>query len=484
MARKLIYGALVFFMVVMGFTACTEDDGLQNRQGQNSNGKVTLEMMPYVHSNLPEICVQTRADEGMTKDDKVYKRLQAAIPSTIGVFLIPKDADGKYTTPDPLTRFTYDYVDSEQKIAKWTSSVHIAPKTDYKVFGFMPEGIAKDKSIEPGTTEGTFVLTLENMDVVANSDVCAIVGVHDAYMGANTEDTSGKDATEGPYHNVPYGYVETTKPDGDLTQSDIKLGEFDYHAWEVPELAGTTADAALKEKLTPKYGVFLLVDHLFSCVNFEFKVSGEKENGVCYNDLRYIEITKLDVISTTSQYINATVTLKPNSEDKNPIEKIEYSQYGSTGSASPRTVTIYPNTNIESPNTILTTDASDVQLPGFFAPAASTSTMNGHYSIETTYNVYDKKMDITDYKAKLKAVKDATTDEAREVAQTELTEYASQYLVRGGCKSTNQLKFPAEWGSLERGTRYTFVATVEPTYLYQLSDHDLDNLKITWTAEP
>ena len=478
MARKRIYGTLVFFMVVMGFTACTEDDEFlkQDKEGD----KVTLEMMPYVHSNLPEISVQTRADGKLEKGEQVYKRLQAAIPSTIGVFLIPKDADGKYTTPDPLTRFTFDYVDSEQKNAKWTSSVHIAPKTDYKVFGFMPEGIAKDKSIEPGTTDGTFVLTLENMDVVANSDVCAIVGVHDAYEGANDDDGSGKDATNGPYHNVPYGYDETTKPDGDLTQSDIKLGEFDYHAWEVPEAAGTTPDAELKEKLTPKYGVFLLVDHLFSCVNFEFKVSGETN----YDKLRYIEITKLDVISTTSQYINAAVTLEPNSEDKNPIKAIEYSQYGSTGSTSPRRVTIYPNTNIESPNTILTTDASDVQLPGFFAPAASTATMNGHYSIETTYNVYDKKMDITTYKNKLEAVEKAATDEARTAAQTELTEYARQYLVRGGCKSTNQLKFPASWESLKRGTRYTFVATVEPTYLYQLSDHDLDNLTITWTAEP
>ena len=115
MARKRIYGTLVFFMVVMGFTACTEDDEFlkQDKEGD----KVTLEMMPYVHSNLPEICVQTRADGELEKDDQVYKRLQAAIPSTIGVFLIPKDADGKYTTPDPLTRFTYDYVDSEQTLS-------------------------------------------------------------------------------------------------------------------------------------------------------------------------------------------------------------------------------------------------------------------------------------------------------------------------------------------------------------------------------
>ena len=61
MTRKLVYGALVFFMVVMGFTACTEDDEFlkQDKEGD----KVTLEMMPYVHSNLPEICVQTRTDE-------------------------------------------------------------------------------------------------------------------------------------------------------------------------------------------------------------------------------------------------------------------------------------------------------------------------------------------------------------------------------------------------------------------------------------
>jgi hypothetical protein len=63
--------------------------------------------------------------------------------------------------------------------------------------------------------------------------------------------------------------------------------------------------------------------------------------------------------------------------------------------------------------------------------------------METTYNVYDRKGN----------------------------------LIRKDCKAKNVLNLPT--GGLTRGQKYTFNLTVNPTYLYVLSDPDLDNPTIT-----
>ena len=50
-------------------------------------------------------------------------------------------------------------------------------------------------------------------------------------------------------------------------------------------------------------------------------------------------------------------------------------------------------------------------------------------------------------------------------------------LIRKACTAENVLNLPT--GGLARGQKYTFNLTVNPTYLYVLSDPDLDNPTIT-----
>ena len=54
-------------------------------------------------------------------------------------------------------------------------------------------------------------------------------------------------------------------------------------------------------------------------------------------------------------------------------------------------------------------------------------------------------------------------------------------LIRQNCEATNAIPlslFPHQ-EQFSRGTRYTVNMTIEPTYLYMLSEPDLDNPSIT-----
>ena len=54
-------------------------------------------------------------------------------------------------------------------------------------------------------------------------------------------------------------------------------------------------------------------------------------------------------------------------------------------------------------------------------------------------------------------------------------------LIRKGCEATNTIPLSlfAHQDEFSRGTRYTVNMTIEPTYLYMLSEPDLDNPSIT-----
>ena len=463
MTRKLIDTLTCMCAATFMFTACTEDEFTDREQKEPT---FTLDLMPsYVRE---DVSVTRALTYGEGENAVNYNQLQASIPSSIGVYLSTQKTDA-----DPviggLSRFDYDYVDETKERAAWKSSVHVQQDEQYKIFGFMPADIAQQPKLEyDGSTSGSYTLTLGKMDAVAASDVSVIVGVHDAMKNENSSEVSNL-----RYHNHEYGSdASDDKSKPGIEQSGIKLGEFDYYTWPIPE----DAKDYLDDSRTPHYGIYLLVDHLFSCVNFAFKVDEQ------YDKLRTIEITKLEVLCKNTPYITATIQLTPKTDNTSPITSITYSSYADgTSSATPteNAVQIYPNTNVTPLNTILTTDfylkdgsgnyivengvkkpnPKAVRLPGYFAPAEdknSTESMNGKYTLRTTYNVYDKSWNPDDTSA------DAATKKANA-------------LVREGCVSDNKLHFPAEWTTLDRGTIYTFEATVVPTYLYQLSSVDLDN---------
>lgn len=189
--------------------------------------------------------------------------------------------------------------------------------------------------------------------------------------------------------------------------------------------------------------VFLLFDHLYSALRFKFSVDKD------YNDLRTIKIRKLEMKTYSD-------------ENKTPIR----SKYNATvtltaGVATPEVV-LTPNNNssltdyvtlfdenaddpTETPGTPigpveLSTNYSD--FLGCFVPGQTL-----RFSLRTTYDVYDKRGN----------------------------------LIRELCVAENYIDLKTKFNltSTERGHIYFLPVKVEPTYLYVLSEPDVDDPTIT-----
>ena len=179
--------------------------------------------------------------------------------------------------------------------------------------------------------------------------------------------------------------------------------------------------------------IFLLFDHIYSGIRFRFKVNGE------YNALRTIKLKRLEMkgykddgLTTTvvKSKVNATITLKQNDTNSSPITSVSIVP---DETSSDVTTPIY-DCGSGSP-VVLSTDYSD--FLGCFAP-----NLCNKFALTSTYDVYDTKGN----------------------------------LVRQNCTATNTIDirdyFPY---GMTRGTMYTVRLTVNPTYLYMLSEPDLDN---------
>ena len=171
----------------------------------------------------------------------------------------------------------------------------------------------------------------------------------------------------------------------------------------------------------------VLVDHIYASLQCQFKVDAT------YNAIRSIHVKKLE-LATTKTYPSGkmTVSLAANESQSNPITSLAWD----LDEGEPRDpITIFKaNTNV--PEIVLGTDWSVPFGMGCYVP--DTDVTDG-MTLITTYDIYDRK----------------------------------DNLIRQGCKATNQV------GNMladhTRGQRVTLRISVEPTYLYQLSDPDLDN---------
>ena len=186
-------------------------------------------------------------------------------------------------------------------------------------------------------------------------------------------------------------------------------------------------DDGLKEGLfswyTPvgdkTYFISLLMDHLYAAAQFRLKIDTE------YASLRTIKLKTMK-LRTNKGSVNATIALTHNTTGTSPISSITYTL--SDGSS---TADIY-NSN-EGTALDKTTPLS---VNAYFAPGLSSN-----LTLVSTYDVYDSKGN----------------------------------LIRQGCMATNKLPNL----NAVRGQRVLLNMTVNPTYLYVLSDPDLDNPTIT-----
>ena len=198
--------------------------------------------------------------------------------------------------------------------------------------------------------------------------------------------------------------------DGKLAAGQtVKAGTFNYHA---PEDTGEG------------YSVSLLADHLFAGVDFQFKVSAE------YAALRTIRLKSVRLKSTNTKKVRAEVILEMNDNGSNPITNVTYS----TPSATEQESILLWQSSDDKGDAL--SSVTPLAIQGYFA-----SGYGSGLSVISTYDVWDK---------------------------------GEKECLRKGCTAENTLSavLVREGVDLQRGRKMTVNLTVNPSYLYVLSDWD------------
>lgn len=183
-----------------------------------------------------------------------------------------------------------------------------------------------------------------------------------------------------------------------------------------------------------RYGVRLLADHLYASVVFTMKIN---EN---YNKLRTVKLKEVKVFTESSSVVDVTVSLKKGVNNSSPF--IIGTPTDSEGAGKDSTV-VFSN---EDGQELLTTTAITMK-PAYFG-----TWMHENLYLVSTYDVYDKKGNRTR--------KDCTA-----------TNLLKSKLVR----TVSGAEVP-----IKAGERVTVNLTVNPTYLYVLSEPELDNPQVTF----
>lgn len=203
-------------------------------------------------------------------------------------------------------------------------------------------------------------------------------------------------------------------------ESDVKLGAFEYTADEEGENS-----------------VFVLLEHIYSALHFRAIIDPE------YHKLRTIKFTQVELIAKDiAETIDLDITITANANGTDPVTHVVYGENSS--STGDHSITVFPwydgqpayELKEEEPNKFL----------ACFAPSSCNS-----FVIRTTYNVYDRY----------------------------------DNLIRENCVAENKINSNLihELETIVTGDAYTFTCLVKPTYLYVLSEPDLDNPTFELTAD-
>lgn len=409
-------------------TACSEDSA------QDDTTLVAVEAIPSSQSFVDvEPTSFTRAGTWTMPDGYVsYSTLNNLfadqtdlIDNTIDIFFT---SDVAFT--DEVTGQTVNYLQGlfmhsiEDNDDKWRSSVKINAESPYYLYGFIPYISSVNASIAPDGATGKYqdgaVLTLSGLPTVTPSDVCVVVG-----------------AKNGVQKNDQGQYVNHYKESGSYTIPGLAAGDFKY----------VSGPAVGSDGKGQNY-VFLLFEHIYSAMQFRFNV------GDTYAALRKIKLKKLELMAydsnsnPKSRDVTATITLKANNTGTSPITDFSFAPFDARFDMDP--VVIYANDN---PTNYLPSGLDGNSQPiyssffGSFVPDAIS-----YLELISTYDVYD------------------TNDN----------------LIRSNCTAKNSLSISKLFygqDNTKRGWKYILNMTVEPTYLYVMSDPDLDNPTIRLKVE-
>lgn len=190
--------------------------------------------------------------------------------------------------------------------------------------------------------------------------------------------------------------------------------------------------------------VYLLLDHLYANVNMELAVE-EK-----YAELRTIVLKEVYMKTPVRNTVEAVITLT-NDKEK-PIKDIHIDP--PTGD-TPTKAQIFPA--LPEYETVVAVEGKGVtSVPGYFAPGLTTQS----FDFEFHYDVYDK--------------------EGEDLSDPEHPILGN--LVRKDCVAINKWKLPGT--GVQNGKSFKVTATIRPTYLFMLSEPDLDNPTIELKTVP
>ena len=197
-----------------------------------------------------------------------------------------------------------------------------------------------------------------------------------------------------------------------IEDSGIQLGEFAYQG-------GSEGS---------NY-VYLLLKHLFAGLHFKAHVDPT------YAALRTLRVKKFEIISTVvASEIDLSIELTANSEGTDPVTDIQYTP--ASGASTTAHSTLFPYEG--GPDYIDLPVATPESFLACYAPSICQS-----FILQTTFDVYDKKGNIT----------------------------------RSNCVVQNQINnnLIPQINTMSAGQIYTIDLLIKPTYLYVMSDPDLEN---------
>lgn len=489
MKRNKIYllFTLTIGIVLMALIGCTEDSNELTEQ------KRKVQIVPAM-GTAQTVKVTRSADDQRFGD---YIEADAyPVGTQIGIAMYNltakklHDTDNTQPEPEPLVesfigKFTYKGIydkNGNLNNPKWGSTVFVDPSTEYKVFGHVPADCSESfvynfsdsKQTKDSKEYPANSITLMNIKPVSNTDVSVVVGVgknhfYDTLLDGITPDRNSPNLVD--YKDASGNTIKT-----------------DYSGAYPCNFTYMTSDGQQEDPDK----IYLLMDHIFVQTRFFFAI------GKNYHKLRDIRIKKIELSAPDIYQLNATISLNTNADhyDKNnptviPNEKtaipatngIDWTlvKYGDEGAPTapastdtPVSAEIYNCTKIDEPTgwesgTLTTfakteegkkaarkdeidngyqlvevedpTDDDDWVLvaPGFFTPVKAYE-KPVKFVLKTAYDVLDKKGQVTRSATSAVNIYESTKNE-----------------------------------NIVQGTYFNIHVTVEPTYLYQLSDNDLDN---------
>ena len=192
------------------------------------------------------------------------------------------------------------------------------------------------------------------------------------------------------------------------------------------------------------YGVSLLAEHIYSAVEIWFKMKAN----VAYNNLRTIKLkqvllknAQMAVLLKNAQMavVNATIPLTMGTSETSVPEPVGVITMEKVESTVVAETTLFSS---DAGEELKTADGSEIKVPGYFTLGNNDTS---ELVIESVYDVYDKDV-----------------------------------LVRENCHAVNKINGLVS--SLKRGDKKIIKITVNPTYLYVLTDDDSGNIGVATTT--